>query len=289
VDGSDLVWGQREVVDVDGVGIHVEHAGPAAPGPAIVGLHGFASGTFTWAGVAPALAAHRRVVAWDRPPFGRSDRPPPGRGADDPYRLDAELARTRALVERCAGDAPVVLVGHSAGSLLAVQVALARVVPVAGLVLVAPAVEGGPPAAVRTAARLPGTALLATSALRVGALGATALLRRMTTHGTPLTEATAVETGRCLRRPGTAAALWHLSTTWAPPAVLGRLGEVDVPSIVIGGADDRIVSADAHRAVAEGLDAELHLLDGAGHAPHEQRPDEVAALVERFVEALGGR
>lgn len=287
--GADLRWGRAERLDVAGVRVHVESVGPDDARPALACLHGFASGTFTWAGVAPLLADRHRLVAWDRPPFGRSDRLRPRPGDGDPYRLDAELERSRAVVHHAAGPDPVVLVGHSAGSLLAVQLALAGSLPVAGLVLVAPAVDDGPPLTVRAVSRLPGTAIVATTMVRVGALGAAAYLRRTTRHATPLTEATAAEAGRCLRRPGTAAALWHLTTTWQPPAVLDRLGELDVPAVVIGGVDDRIVSTDAHRAVADGLGADLHLLEGAGHAPHEQRPDEVADIVGGFVADLGGR
>jgi len=73
---DDLRWGRRELVEVDGVRVHVESAGRGRPGrPSLACLHGFASGTFTWAGTAPPLADDHRVVAWDRPP-----RAAPGRG-----------------------------------------------------------------------------------------------------------------------------------------------------------------------------------------------------------------
>lgn len=282
----ELAWGDRQHHRVDGVDIHVELAGPE-DAATVACLHGFASGTFTWAGIAPILRDELRVLAWDRPPFGRSERLQPVRGTRDPYRLEAELARTATLLATTSDpDRPCVLVGHSAGSLLALQIALARTTRVDGLVLIAPAVDGGPPPAVRAAARVPGSGLVAASVLRVGMLGASTVLRRSTRHGTPLTEATAMETGRTLRRSGTAAALWHLTSTWEPPAVVGRLAEVDVPAIVIGGLDDRIVSVDQHRTAAEGLGAELHLVDGAGHAPHEQRPDLVAGLIRDFVRTL---
>jgi pimeloyl-ACP methyl ester carboxylesterase len=281
---SDLRWGHRAHVTVDGVGIHVESAGPSN-GVAVVGLHGFASGTFTWAGVAAELRDDLRVVAWDRPPFGRSERPSPRTGPDDPYGLEAEIRRSVRLVEQLAPGRRV-LVGHSAGALLAIQLVLARAVRVDGLVLIAPAIDAEPPLAVRAIAGLPGSGLVAASLLRVGVRGAAGFLRRSTRHRSALTDATAAETGRTLRRPGTAEALWHLTATWQSPRVADRLSEVGVPAVVIGGINDRIVSLEQHRAAVAGLGAELHLVEGAGHAPHEQRPELVAAHIRDFVAAF---
>ena len=282
----DLRWGSCEQLTVEGIGIHVERAGPSTA-TTLVGLHGFASGTFTFAGLAAELDADLGLVAWDRPPFGRSDRPVPRTGPDDPYAIDADLRRSALLLQQLTvGAEQRVLVGHSAGALLAIQLALAGTTSLDGLVLIAPAIDAEPPLTVRAVARLPGSGLIAASMLRVGIRGASAFLRRSTRHGTPLTDATAAETGRCLRAPGTAEALWHLTTTWEPPRVADRLGEVDVPAVVIGGIDDRIVSVEAHRTAAEGLDADLHLVEGAGHAPHEQQPDVVAGIIRDFVAGL---
>lgn len=279
----ELGWGDCERVDVGGVGIHVESTGPAGA-PVLACLHGFASGTFTWAGIAPTLRDELRVVAWDRPPFGRSDRPAPTQGPDDPYALAADLRRSAQVIEQLTTGAPRrVLVGHSAGALLALQLVLDGAVQVDGLVLIAPAIDGGPPPTVRAVAQLPGSGLVAASLLRVGIRGAGAFLRRSTRHRTPLSDATAAETARTLRRPGTAEALWHLTTTWQPPRVLDRLPEVPVPAVVVGGIEDRIVTLEQHRAAADGLGAELHLLERAGHAPHEQQPALVAGIIRDFV------
>lgn len=286
----DLVWGERSMQRIAGVDTHVEICrGPddADERPVVAALHGFASGTFTWAGVVPALSQRVAVVAWDRPPFGRSGRPRPVTGPDDPYCLAADIERAVAVVTPMLDAEGVVLVGHSAGSLLAVQVTLADVLPVRAVVLLAPALDGAPPTVVRRLAGVRGAGSVAVPAVRVAMHGAAPVLRAVSRHPSPLIAATARETARLLRRPGTAAALWHLTATWQPPELLERLVPLGVPTLVIGGEDDRISSPASTEAVAERLDARLELLAGVGHAAQEQVPDRVASLIGAFVASLG--
>ena len=291
----DLCWGERAVIDAAGVSIHVERAGAAADdgtGPVIAGLHGFASGTFTWAGVAPRLTDRWPVVAWDRPPFGRSERPPVRRGQPDPYAEPRVLEQAEAVLRALAPDRPVVLVGHSAGTVVATALARAESIDIVGVVLIAPALDGAPPAIVGRLASLPGASALGSRALRLAVRGAAPAIRHAGRHRTPLLDATADETARTLRRPGTAEGLWHLTSTWSPPPPLDELQPLGVPTMVIGGADDRISSPSSTEVVAERLGADLHVLDGVGHAAHEQVPVVVADLVAGFVaesaEGLGG-
>ncbi len=68
----------------------------------------------------------------------------------------------------------------------------------------------------------------------------------------------------------------------------GRLDRVSVPSLVIMGTEDidwRDPEAEA-RWIAERLGSELLLLDGAGHHPHVEYPNEIAEAVMSFVWGL---
>ncbi len=286
----DLVWGDRSSRRVDGVDIHVETAGPH-DAPLLAAFHGFASGTFTWVRVARQWSERHRIVAWDRPPFGRSGRPAPVTGPDDPYSLAAEIRRSIEILGRVAGESSdrlgPVLVGHSAGAVLAAQLVAGGHVGARGLVLIAPALDAAPPPLARVLTGVPGAGPIGVAALRVAVLGAEPLLKAMGRHRSALTDATAAETARLLRRPGTASALVHLTQNWQPPAVLESLSAIDIPALVVGGADDRIVSRAMHETVAERLGAELHLLDDVGHAAHEQAPDVVGALIGAFVDGIG--
>jgi pimeloyl-ACP methyl ester carboxylesterase len=118
-------------------------------------------------------------------------------------------------------------------------------------------------------------------------LGAEAALKAAGEHRTALTDATAEEAARCLRRPGTGPALMHLTTSWRPRRELDLLGTLDVPALVIGGTDDRICPPSSVCTVAELLGGELRMLDDVGHAAHEQAPDVVDELVTAFVESVG--
>ena len=281
-----LRWGRRTVEDVDGVAVHVEVAG--TEGAPVLGLlHGFSSGTFTWAGLAPLLADRFRLVAWDRPPFGRSGRPAPRSGPADPYGPAAVLRQGAEVLGRHAGPgSPVVLVGHSAGCIVAAELAAAGTVAVDGLVLIAAAFDGGPPDPVRRAFALPGAEVVGAAALRAALVAAAPVIRAVGRHRTPLLDATAAESGRLLRRPGTARALVHLTRTWQPPAhpTPASIGGSSV--LVVTGEDDRISDPDGNAALASSLGADLHRLVGVGHAPHEQVPDDIARLVGAFVEGL---
>lgn len=83
------------------------------------------------------------------------------------------------------------------------------------------------------------------------------------------------------------------ATSW--PSGLGlvlhdaeeALAATDTPAMVIGGELDNITPVAFSRRIAELLpDAELHVLDGAGHQLMLERPEELAALLDRFSKRL---
>lgn len=67
--------------------------------------------------------------------------------------------------------------------------------------------------------------------------------------------------------------------------VWDRLGELRMPVLAIAGERDHKYARIAARMVDKiGPNARLALIDGAGHAPHLERPETVTALVLEFVE-----
>jgi pimeloyl-ACP methyl ester carboxylesterase len=65
-----------------------------------------------------------------------------------------------------------------------------------------------------------------------------------------------------------------------PHFVGNRLQEITAPTTLVWGADDGVIPLSYARELERGIKgARLHVIDGAAHIPHLQRP-------ERFVECL---
>lgn len=102
----------------------------AGHGPAVVALHGLGGSGRYWKGLAPLLKPGRTLLSPDLAGFGQSDKPA--------LRYDREfhLANLDALINRFGSEAPVVLVGHSVGGVLAALWAIRHPQRTAALALV---------------------------------------------------------------------------------------------------------------------------------------------------------
>ncbi|AQK84782.1 uncharacterized protein LOC100285951 [Zea mays] len=107
-------------------------------------LHGFGASVFSWSSVMRPLAriVRAKVLAFDRPAFGLTSRA--SRSADDakplnPYSMAFSVLATLAFIDYLGAE-KAILVGHSAGCLVAVDAYFEAPERVAALVLVAPAI-----------------------------------------------------------------------------------------------------------------------------------------------------
>ena len=73
----------------------------------------------------------------------------------------------------------------------------------------------------------------------------------------------------------------HLLKNWT---VMDRLGDIAVPTLVMAGRDDFLFPPEHQVALAAGIaNAQLRIIERAGHNAHEERPAEVMAAVRDFV------
>ncbi|MEA2256292.1 MAG: hypothetical protein QOG35_2337 [Solirubrobacteraceae bacterium] len=91
----------------------------------------------------------------------------------------------------------------------------------------------------------------------------------------------------------TAARNLYLDKPFGRGGFYPRLAELESPSLFVWGTHDRLIPPGFRRHVAEWLpSAEQVVLDGCGHVPQVERPDQTIGLLGRFftqVDALGAR
>jgi pimeloyl-ACP methyl ester carboxylesterase len=261
---------------VDGHRIRYVRAGR---GPAVVLVHGFGSSIYTWKDVIPGLAADHDVVALDLPGFGGSDQP-----ADLSF-LDLPRA-VLGLVNRL--DLPrTALVGNSMGGAAVALVAALHPERVSALVLVdAAGFDRTPrdrPAVVRLAASSAGSMLEWLPARRLLVRFA---LRQVFANPSLVSDERVSEYLAAAQRPGTLASIRSLSESTRSDAGLmsDALRKIRAPTLVLWGREDRwIPLAHADRLVAAIPDAHAVVIDGCGHVPQEEKPEEVLRLLRKLL------
>jgi len=252
---------------ITGVRLRYAEQGDSGGQPIIM-LHGLADSWFSFSRVLPALAATYHIYALDLRGHGDSDRPAHGYGMTD-FAADV-LAFMDAMELPSA-----ILVGHSMGSFIAQQVALAAPQRVARLVLLGSAANG-----------------CSKDLLEFQQV--------VDTLDDPVPEEIAHE--------------FQISTIYRPlpddflnqvvteslklPAYVWRaalagclavdytadLGRIQAPTLLLRGDHDAVFSRDAQAALVAGLEhAVLRVYPETGHAIHWERPEQVIAHLNAFM------
>ena len=253
-------------------------------GPLVVLAHGIGDSRHAYRFLAPALAAAGyRVAALDLRGSGESSLGWSGYSRTD---IAGDLV---ALVRHLGG--PAVVVGHSISGGAATIAAATAPELVVGLVELAPFTRKQSvdvAGLVRNARFRSGYAKLA----RTAVLGSRSAWRGYLDLAVPAKpadwDAELARIDAVLSEPGRMQALQSMCRS-APTDAGARLGDVACPVLVVQGSADPDWAdprAEGERVLADlrpGLGT-LEVLDGAGHYPHVEAPDAVAALVLPFLE-----
>ncbi|WP_342149537.1 alpha/beta hydrolase [Methylorubrum sp. SB2] len=261
----------------------------------VVLLHGASANAYDpMEGVGRRLAAAGfRVVSFDRPGYGGSDR------------LAGANAATPAFQARALGEAidrlglgPTILMGHSWSGALALRMALDRPEQAAGLVLLAPVAMPFPPTALPWWAGLalkpPVTWLLTrTVAVPLGMYYLPGVAKGVFRPEPPVEDYVEKSGAPLILRPG--AALANIQDLAGLPAALAeqapRYRDLRVPTVIVSGAGDPVVVTEKQaeplsRAVPE---TRLVTLPGAGHMITYTAPDAIVRETEALLARMPGR
>jgi len=261
-----------------GVALAASDAGHGRP---VLLLHGQPGSSRDWAAVAADLATDHRVIVPDRLGYGKTS------GKAGGFAANAQ-ASARLLRELRAQG--VVVVGHSWGGGVALELALDFPELVAGMVLVASVAPGAPLARLDRllAQPLAGTALAALSLGLVGRLMSWRPSRSLANWRLPGQGDRLAELTRSWRQPETwrSFAMEQRALVTELPHMQPRLGSVTVPTVVLAGASDHVVTTDAGYRLAGGIGgARLEVLPG-GHLLPQLQPQMVAAAIRALAASL---
>lgn len=274
-------------ITVDGVEIHYKEMGS---GPrAFLLLHGFGASTFTWREVMDDFAAYGRVIAFDRPGYGLSQRLLPGDWTgENPYTAESQARQIIALMD-ALGIERAVLVGNSAGGTISVFTYLTYPQRIEALILLDPAIYsgGGAPAFVRPLLGLPQMRHVGPLISRSLVSNPQNLLNLAWHDPSQITPDILAGYAKAYQVENWDKALWEFTIASRDLNLDTRLGEIRVPTLVISGDDDRIVpTQESVNLASEIANADLIVLPACGHLPQEECPAGVMEAVNLFITRL---
>lgn len=271
-------------VEVDGVRLHYVDRGAGRP---VVLLHGNGAMVQDWmaSGVLDAAAAGYRVIAFDRPGFGHSERP-----RTTVWTPAAQAALIHKALAQIGVERPIV-VGHSWATLVALAMALDFPGEVAALVLMSgyyyPTVRLDAPVMAVPAVPLLGDVIRMTLSPVVGRL-ATPLMKQAIFAPLPVPDSFDGFPMEMSLRPSQIRATAADTAMMIPAAAAlsARYGELALPIVLIAGDGDTIAFFDNHSGRLHGAlpGSDLRTVEGAGHMFHYTAPEAVIAAIDRAAE-----
>ena len=285
-DGRD--WPHRthsRFISAGGLRWHVQAMGK---GPVVLLIHGTGASTHSFRTLAALLAPHHTVVAPDLPGHGFTAEPAAASG----YSLPG-VARGLAALLQAMELKPALAVGHSAGAAVAARMTLdgfmspSAVVSLNGALLPFPGMAYdffGP------AARFLASSNITAKAFTLLAGSRPSVERMLRSTGSSIDAEGQRLYARLVASPGHVHGALALMANWDLRPLARDLPQLPARLILVTGSNDGMVPpSESYRVRALMPKAELVSLRGLGHLAHEERPHDVAALLERTVlhEAAG--
>lgn len=278
---------QGKFVEVDGVRLHYLDRGA---GPTLVLLHGNGvySKDFETSGLLQRAAEHYRVIAFDRPGFGYSDRP-----RTTVWTPDKQAALLHRALEQIGVESAIV-VGHSWGTMVALAMGLQQPDVVRGLVLLSgyyyPSMRLDVVTLTQPAVPIVGDVLRYTVSPLISRALWPGMAKRTFAPKPVDRRFDAFPVWMALRPKQLRAAAAETAMMIPSAASLAKhYAELKVPSVIVAGTQDKIVDA-GHNSerLSERLGlCRLELVPGVGHMSHYAHPEKVMAAIYDIAAQVG--
>ena len=271
--------GASRFVQAGGLRWHVQEFGA---GPTLLLVHGTGAATHSWRALAPLLAAHFRVLAPDLPGHGFTE------SADAERMSLPGMADSLGALLQALDFRPEIVAGHSAGAAILARLCLdGRITP---RILIS--LNGAllPLGGLRNPVFSPLTRLFVSNPFvpRLFAWQASdpaVFGRMMDQTGSRIDAAGSDFYRRLAGKPRHVAAALDMMARWDVRELERDLPGLKTPLALVSGEQDRMIPPSHAADVQRLLPAALRIdLPGLGHLAHEEKPAELAALIESLVE-----
>lgn len=279
-------WPNHEAsrtVTAGGLRWHVQCLGA---GPVVLLLHGTGAASHSWRDVAPLLAGEATVVIPDLPGHGFTTALPPRR------MTLAGMARAVDALLDTLELAPEIVVGHSAGAALAIEMALDKAIAPHTIIsfngALLPYRESANPlfsAFARLFSLNPLVPRL--FAWRAGRRGTVERLIRQT--GSRIDAAGLAYYQRLLTRPAHCAAALHMMANWRLAPLVERIASLEARlELVVAEGDSAVPPSVGERIARRVSGAKVIRLSGLGHLAHEEDPQAAAEIIAAALRGEAG-
>ena len=256
------------------------HAALSGSGPAVVMLHGFTGDASTWDPFRASITAAHTMIAVDLPGHGKSSAPPrPERYALSRFADDLAAAFDELEVDRAT------LLGYSMGARAAMKFALAHGDLVSALILesASPGISDESMRAERRTADSGLAELMEREGMDAFVDHWESLSLWDSQRTLPAKTRAALRSQRLSGDPFGLANSLRGAGAGVDEPILGRLGELSAPALLIAGELDAKYVQNAATLAAALPDAKLVVVPGAGHAVHLEKPAEFEREVLAFL------
>lgn len=261
VESGDLRW-------------HVQRMGD---GPVALLLHGTGAASHSWRELAPLLSQRFTLLLPDLPGHGFTSRPP-----EEGLSVSGMTASLQALCGTL-GVAPQLVVGHSAGAVLALELALAGHCEPEAIVALNGAFEpfqGWAGQVFPAVARGLAASALMQDWMAKGGRNRARVRKMLEGTGSRIDEEGVALYSALLGTPGHVGSVLRMMARWDVRGLAGRLAALEVPLTLVTGLSDLAVPPRVARAAhAAAPNSFLVELPGLGHLAHEEASERVAAVI----------
>lgn len=276
-DGRD--WPNREAsrfVEAAGFRWHVQVMGR---GPVVLLVHGTAASSHSFGELAKILANAFTVVVPDLPGHGFTELPPSSRLSLP------EMAADLAALLKVLDLTPVIVVGHSAGAAILIEMCLDGLIAPETIISINGALmpfDGMASQFFSPIAKLLVLNPFVPKLFAWRAASGGAVERLIGSTGSRLEPEGLRYYQRLFQNEGHVEAALGMMAGWDLHSLQRRLDDLKVPLILVVGSEDRAVPPDDAFKIRDRLpQAEVVLLRGLGHLAHEECPEKIAEIVVR--------